>query len=320
MTGRGFEIAMVLAAGRGERMRPLTSALPKPALPMPDGPVVASALRAAATSGIGRVVVNACHLADRMADALAEVVINGVEIVLSFEDELMGSAGGLALARDRGLLGELGSVLVLNGDCALGLDLAGFAEHHFASGNLVTLALLPHLDPTRWSRVVLNAGGLVTEINPPGNPGPLEVPLLYPGVMAVRRQALDALPATPGEIPPTLWGPARSQMKLGGLVVAGHWREIGTPTDYLEVMLNRLAGTTVIDSTATVAAGATCENSFIGRGAIISDGAVIRDSVIAEGVVIGERARVRGSVLLGTVRIGADEAVTDAVQAAAASS
>jgi NDP-sugar pyrophosphorylase family protein len=320
MRGYGFEIAMVLAAGRGERMRPLTSVLPKPALPTPDGPVVASALRAAASSGVGRVVVNVCHLAERMADAVAEVVIDGVEIVLSFEDELMGSAGGLALARDRGLLGEMGSVLVLNGDCALGLDLAEFAEHHFASDNLVTLALLPHLDPSRWSRVVLDAGGLVTEIYPPGSPDPLEVPLLYPGVMAVRRQALDALPTSRGEIPPLLWGPARSHMKLGGFVVAGRWREIGTPTDYLEVMLNRLAGTVVIDPTATVASGAACENSFVGRGAIVSDGAVIKDSVVAEGAVIGERATVTGSVLLGAVKIGADQALTDALRAGPASS
>lgn len=301
---------MVLAAGRGERMRPLTSALPKPALPMPDGPVIASAMRLAAASGVGRVVVNVCHLAERMAAAVAELAINGVEIACSFEDELMGSAGGLSLARDRGLLGEAGSVLVMNGDCNLGLDLAGFAEHHLESDNLVTLALLPHLDPTRWSRVVLDAAGLVTEINPPGHPGPLEVPLLYPGVMAVHRNALDALPSAPGEIPETLWSPARSQGRLGGLVVAGHWREVGTPADYLEVMLNRLAGSTFIDPSAEVGRGASIENSFVGRDAVIGEGAAVKDSVVAEGAEIGGGAQVKASVLLGAIEIAPSEAVT----------
>jgi NDP-sugar pyrophosphorylase family protein len=319
MTGRSFETAMVLAAGRGERMRPLTSILPKPALPMPDGPVVASALRLAAASGVNRVVVNVSHLAERMAEAVAEVTIDGIEVALSFEEELMGTAGGLALARDRGLLGDTGSVLVMNGDCALGLELAGFAEHHFTKANLVTLALLPHLDPERWSRVVLDADGLVSEINPPGRSDPPEVPLLYPGVMAVHRDALDTLPPTQGEIPAVLWDPARSAGRLGGLLVAGHWREVGTPADYLEVMLIRLAGTAVIDPSATVATGVVCKNSFVGREAVILDGAVIKDSVVAEGVVIGESGTVTHSVLFGAVNVGPDEVVIDAVRAAPAS-
>jgi mannose-1-phosphate guanylyltransferase len=310
---------MVLAAGRGERMRPLSSVLPKPALPLPDGPVVTSALRLAAATGVGRVVVNACHLAARMADAVAEAAIDGIEIVLSFEDELMGTAGGLALARDRGLLGESGSVLVMNGDCALGLDVIRVVEHHLANDNLVTLALLPHLDPTRWSRVVLDAGGLVTTINPPGEPEPLEVPLLYPGLMVVHRDALDGLPAEFGEIPAALWKPARAKGRLGGLVVAGHWREVGTPTDYLEVILDRLAGTEIIDPSAEVDHEASIVNSYVGRDAVIDDGAVVEDSVVAEGAKIGARAHISHSILFGDVRVGCGEAVSNSVQAEPAS-
>jgi mannose-1-phosphate guanylyltransferase len=317
MTARGFEIAMVLAAGRGQRMQPLTSVLPKPALPMPDGPVVASALRLAATAGAQRIVINACHLAGRMADAVAEVEVDGVEIVLSFEEQLMGTAGGLATARDRGMLGTEGSVLVINGDCVLSLDLRRFADHHSANNHLVTLALLPHLDPEKWSRVELDADGLVTGFNPPGRPEAIEVPLLYPGVMAVHREALDSLPgATPGDVPTALWNRARSRGKLGGLVVAGHWREVGTPADYLDVMLLRLAGTSMIHPSAANNSAAKIENSFIGRRAVVSEGAVVEDSVIAEGAVIAEKATVRRSVLLGDVRAGPGEVVVNGVRAA----
>ena len=317
MTACVFKTAMVLAAGLGERMRPLTSVLPKPALPMPDGPVVASALRLAASAGATRIVVNVSHLAEQMAEAVSEVTIDGVEIALSFEDELMGTAGGLAVARDRGLLGNEDSVLVINGDGALGLDLEGFTEHHLARGDLVTLALLPHLDPRRWSRVVLDVDERVTEIHPPGRPDPLEVPFLYPGVMAVNRDALDALPATPGEIPVALWTPAQKERRLGGLVVAGHWREIGTPTDYLEVMLLRLVGTTWTHPSAKVSAGASIRNSLVGRGTVVSDRAVIEDSVVAEGVIVGEGARVTRSVLLGTVEVSPSEIVVEDIRAAA---
>ena len=317
MTACVFKTAMVLAAGLGQRMRPLTSVLPKPALPMPDGPVVASALRLAASAGVSRIVVNVSHLAEQMAEAVSEVAIGGVEIALSFEDELMGTAGGLAVARDRGLLGSEDSVLVINGDGALGLDLDGFAESHLARSDLVTLALLPHLDPERWSRVVLDVDERVTKIHPPGRPEPLEVPFLYPGVMAVHREALDALPATPGEIPNALWGPAQKERRLGAMVVAGHWREVGSPTDYLEVMLLRLAGTTWIHPSADVSAGASIRNSFVGHGTVVSDRAVIEESVVAEGVSVGEGARVTRSVLLGTVEVFPSENVVEDIRATA---
>ena len=300
---------MILAAGLGKRMRPLTSVLPKPALPMTDGPVVASALKLAASMGATRIVVNISHLAEQMAEAVSEVVIGGVEIAISFEDELMGTAGGLALARDRGLLGNENSVLVINGDGALGLNLQGFAEHHLTRGNLVTLALLPHLDPERWSRVVIDGDDRVTEVHPPGRVGPTEVPFLYPGVMAVHRNALNALPVTPGEIPLALWNPAQEERRLGGLVVAGHWREIGTPKDYLEVMLLRLAGTNWIHPSAKISASASIRNSFIGRGTTISDQAVVAESVVVENALVGEGALVTRSVLLGAVEVAANENV-----------
>jgi mannose-1-phosphate guanylyltransferase len=319
MTTRPFETAMILAAGLGERMWPLTSVLPKPALPLPDGPVVASAMRSAASTGASRIVINACHLAEQMAEAVSTVEIGGVEIVVSFEDELMGTAGGLAFARDRGLLGENGSVLIINGDGALGLELEGFAEHHFERGNLVTLALLPHLDPQRWSRVVLDANDQVQEILSPGPPETLEVPFLYPGVMAVHRDALDTLPVTPGGIPDVLWRPALMKRKLGGFVVAGHWREVGTPSDYLEVMLLRLAGTAWVDPSAEIGDGTAIRNSFVGRDAVVSDGAVIEDSVVAEGVSVANGARVTGSVLFGAENVRQGEVVIDEVRAKAPS-
>jgi NDP-sugar pyrophosphorylase family protein len=215
------------------------------------------------------------------------------------------------------LLGDEGSVLVVNGDCVLSLDLRGFAEHHLASDHLVTLALLPHLDPEKWSRVELDANGFVSDFNPPGQPEPLEVPFLYPGVMAVHRDALDALPAaTPGDIPTVLWDPVRAQGRLGGLVVAGHWREVGTPTDYLDVMLLRLAGASVIDPSASIGSAAKIENAFIGREVVVADEATVEDSVIAESAVIGKHVTVRGSVLLGGVIADPGEAIIDTVRVA----
>jgi mannose-1-phosphate guanylyltransferase len=310
-----IKIAMVLAAGRGERMQPLSSVVPKPALALPDGPVIASSMRLAAHAGVDRIVVNTWHLAEKMAAAVAKVAVDGIEIVLSPETELMGTAGGLALARERGLLGQEGPVLVLNGDSVAGLDLDALIERHLGTEDSVTLALLPHLDPGRWSRVVLDADGRVAGIHAPGCPDPSEAPFLYPGVMAVSRAALEGLPTTPGDIPQILWKPAREIQRLGGIVVAGHWREVGTPEDYLAIMSLRLAGNTAVHPTASVDSSASLATSFVGPDVTIEGGAEIEASILAEGAVVRRGARVENSVLMGKIEVGPDETVIDEVRA-----
>ena len=138
MSDRSATVAMVLAAGRGVRMRPLSDVLPKPALPLPEGPVVSAAVCQAAAAGIRRIVVNLWHLPELMAEALRRITPLEAEIRLSPEPELMGTAGGLALARDRGLLGDRGPVVVFNGDSLLQLSLEPLLERFASSRDLVT--------------------------------------------------------------------------------------------------------------------------------------------------------------------------------------
>ena len=302
---------MVLAAGRGERMRPLSDVLPKPALPLPDGPVVSSALRVAAAAGACRVTVNLWHLAEPMERALRRLELPGVTIATSREETLMGTAGGLALARDRGLLGRDGPVLVINGDCLLSLELEALLERCATGDDLVTLALMPHPDPDRWSRVVLGEAGTVTAMLPPGEPAPGEAPFLYPGVMVVSREALDALPVQPLATPEALWEPARAAGRLGGVVVRGRWREVGTPAGYLEAALDRLGGHSAVDPTASIDPAATVRSTFVGARAGVAAGAVVEESVLACGAAVGAGARVVRSVVLGPVAIAEGEVVVD---------
>lgn len=307
--------AMVLAAGRGERMRPLSDFVPKPALPLVHRPVIASALRLVAETGARTIVVNTCHLADAMEDALVEVELD-TEIFVSRESCLMGTAGGIALARDRDLLGDRGPVLIVNGDGLLNLNLNPLFDRMAGSNDRISLALLPHLDPHRWSRVILDHAGGVSSIKRPGSPEPGEVPLLYPGVMLVSREALNDLPAGPGAVPERLWGPALAEQRLSGVVVSGHWREVGTPSDYLEVVLGQLnGGDAAVHPSAHVHPSASIGSALIGRGTRIEEGAVVGEAVIAEGATVAGHARVVRSVLLGPVATQPCEVVTDEFRA-----
>lgn len=308
---------MVLAAGRGERMRPLSDAVPKPALMLPDGPVVSSAVRLAVEAGCRRVVVNAWHLADRLEAAVTtSSQPPGIEIRISHEDRLMGSGGGLALARDRGLLGDHGPLLVVNGDGLLNLPLDPLLERHAAADDLVTLGLLPHLDPARWSRVLLGDDGLVTDILAPGRPAASEAPFLYPGVMVVARSALESLDTRPLGVGEGLWAPARAIGRLGGVVVSGHWREVGTPADYLDAALRQLDGAPRVHSSAQVHPDASLGAAFVGPNATVEAETVLGDAVVAEGAAVRHGARIIRSVLLGAVEAAAGESVIDEFRAA----
>ena len=291
--------AMVLAAGRGERMRPLSGVLPKPALPLLHQPVIASGIRLAEASGAARVVVNTWHLAELMQAKLGEIEHPAPTIAISRETELMGTAGGIALARDRGLLGDGGPVLVINGDGLLNLDLEPLFRRVETSDDLVTLALIPHPDPRRWSCISLDRHGLVSSIRRPGAAAAGELSFLYPGVMLITREALSRLPAGPGDTPDRLWGPALAEGRLGGVVVNGRWREIGTPSDYLETVLELVNQSTVRHPSAAVDAAARLRSSLIGWNAVVEAGAVVEKSVVAEGATVRSDAHVLRSVLLG---------------------
>ncbi len=306
--------AMVLAAGRGTRMEPLTRALPKPALPLLDRPLVAWAVEQAEAAGAPRVVVNTWYLAPLLEAAL-EGLEAGVPLAISREHELMDTAGGIALARDRGLLGSDGPVLVLNGDGLYGLELAPVLARHLESGADVTLVLLPHLDPGRWARVELDRDGRVVAIRPPGPPESGEVPLLYPGAMVVSRRALESLPGEPGGIPERLWRPAMEAGRMDGVVVAGHWREVGTPSAYLEAVLGRLGDRSWVAPEARVEPDAVVGRSAVGARCRVASGAVVAESVLAGGAVVERGARVIRSVLLGPVRVPAGRTVTGALLA-----
>ncbi len=301
---------MVLAAGRGERMRPLSEVCAKPALPLPGGPVLGWGMRAAAAHS-ERIVVNAWHLPQTVEAAVRSVGLPGVEVAMSVETERMGTAGALALARHRGLLGAGSSpVLVINGDGVVDLDLGPLIDRHQDRGDLVTLALLPHPDPTSWARVDVDEEGRVRGFLAPGDSAGPQRGDLYPGVMLVARRLVEELRTEPAETADALWRPALEQALLGAVRVTGSWREVGTPKAYLEAVLALLGAGSDIDPTALVDPGAEVTGSLVGAGSRVAAGARVTRSVVAVGARVGADATVQDSVVLGEVAIPPGERVS----------
>jgi mannose-1-phosphate guanylyltransferase len=146
--------ALVLSAGYGERLRPLTEKIPKPLLEVGGRPLIHYPLLMLKHAGITEVAVNVHHLADQIESALGRGETLGLTITYSPEPLLLGTGGPLLALRD--YFGHEPFVL-LNCDTIMGLDLASMIEFHHDRGALATFALRDGGDPDAYSRIEIDS-------------------------------------------------------------------------------------------------------------------------------------------------------------------
>lgn len=290
-------IGMLLAAGRGDRMEPLSSWVPKPALDVLGRPLLASSLDHLRRAGCTRVVVNLHRHPEAVAAAVRQEAGPGLAVGFSRESRLLGGAGGVAAARE--LLGP-GDVLVANADTWIDLDLSSVLA---GADDEIVLALLPHPNPTRWGGVVLNRDGRVERIFQAGG-APPDGGLLFTGFQRVGAAVVAALPPPPCEWAP-VWDGLRLDGRLRGVVVSGTFREAGTPAAYHRLVTDLLAGASWVHPHATVALSAELVASAVGAGCRVDGSARVEASVLTGATRVAAGARVTGSVVVGaTVAAG----------------
>jgi mannose-1-phosphate guanylyltransferase len=240
MTG---EVAgMVLCAGLGTRLRPLTFRLPKPAVPVCGLPLVRYAFALLAGAGARRVVVNTHHLADRMADvARTSAAAVGLDLDISKEPVIAGTGGALREAR-RALAGA-DLILLVNGDILFDVDLAAAIAAHRASGALATMVLMRMPPGASYASVETDAGGAVRRIAGCYGPGGEGLtPWHFTGVHVLSQAVLDRVPAEPFEVDVNrhVYPPLMADGLVRGHVVGGYWNDLGTPGRYLAANLDVL--------------------------------------------------------------------------------
>jgi NDP-sugar pyrophosphorylase family protein len=285
---------MLLAAGRGERMEPLSSVVPKPALEVLGRPLLASALENLLRTGCTEIVVN-LHRHPRQVAAAARGVSQG-KVSFSWEPELLGGAGGVAAARP--LLGD-GAVLVGNADTWGELDLTPIVAE--LEDDVAVLGLVQHPDPRRWTSVVLNGDGCVSEFLPPGATSRREC-FLFTGFQILGHHVVAGLPEPPCEMG-TVWKTLRRDGRLRGVVVRGTWHEAGTPASYRELVIGLLGGDTWVHSDAMVEKGAHIEWSAIGAGCRVAAGATLSGCVVTAGASVDGESTLTDCVLAGGVKM-----------------
>ena len=214
--------AMILAAGRGERMRPLTLARPKPLLEAGGAPLIVHHLRALAAAGFEDVVINLSWLGIQVREALGDGSRYGLRIHYSDEGpEPLETGGGIFRALP--LLGE-GPFLVLNGDVWTDLDWAGLRER-LAHGDLAHLVLVPNPAHNPRGDFVLERGRIVEREGER---------LTFSGAGVYRAALFDGCTDGVFKLAPLLRAAARAG-RVSGELHEGAWLDIGTPERLAEL-------------------------------------------------------------------------------------
>ncbi|WP_411684642.1 N-acetylmuramate alpha-1-phosphate uridylyltransferase MurU [Aeromonas caviae] len=219
--------AMILAAGRGERMRPLTDLLPKPLLAAGGKPLIVHHIEKLKAAGVTNLVINHAWLGHKLVAALGDGSALGVSIHWSAEESALETAGGIVQALP--LLG-CEPFLVINGDTWLDLDYRALVNQPLGD-DLAHLWLVPNPPQHPQGDFSLQAGRV------------LDTPALtFSGVGLYHPAAFAGLPCGARKLAPLLrdW---MVQGRVGGSLLAGEWRDIGTVDRLRELDEQLLAGT-----------------------------------------------------------------------------
>jgi len=291
---------MLLAAGLGERMRPLTTSVPKPAVPVLGRPIGFQALRLLARAGVGRLTVNLHHLGERVREALGNADDVGCESLdWTVEPEILGTGGGIRNAADH-LRGE-GTFVVRNADFLADVDLGEALDAHRRSGRPATLVLTPIRPP--YTPIEIDRERRITRIGARSVPGSTGsgAEFLFTGLHLLEEEILDRIPARDrSEIVRDVYLDLMEEGRLGAWVHEGFWHEFGSPEGYLEGSLSLLA---LDEATRGRAADADpvrilgAARVAVGAGADFHAGVDLRG-----GVALGFATRVaEGTVLQDTI-------------------
>lgn len=281
--------ALVLAAGIGTRLRPLTDARAKPAVPVAGTPLIARILRRLAQAGVRDVVLNLHYLPETIAAAVGEGRDLGVAVRYSWEHPVLGSAGGPRHAQP--LLAS-DPYLLINGDTWPTVDLRALWDHHHAHHALVTMTLVPNPAPERFGGVLLDEDGWVTGFCRRGDPR-RSYHFMFAQVIAhdVFADLPDGQPAESVlEVYPKML--ATRPRTIRGYVCDAPFVEIGAPADYLI-------------ANAAIAADEGVDPYAPGRRCLIASSARVTRSILWDDVVVGEDAVVDECILADGVRVPA---------------
>lgn len=334
--------AMILAAGKGTRVRPLTQVLPKPMIPILGKPVMEYLVEELARHGFDQIMVNTSHLAPTIENYFNDGRRWGVEIGYSFEGLIkdgdvvaqpVGSAGGMRRIQDFGGFFD-DTFLVVCGDALIDLDLTTVVRRHWQSGAVASLVAM-HVDPSQvpnYGVVVCDDNGRITGFQEKPSVEEAKSDLVNTGIYIFEPSVLDLVPSSVEyDIGSQLFPAILSAgLPFHAIDLPFNWIDIGRLSDYWEANQRLMTGqlNQVRMPGTEVYPGVWCGLNvkvdwehvriegplYIGAGSLIQAGAeILGPTWIGHGCVIEGGAKVRRSILFEYSRLGPRADVDEAV-------
>jgi NDP-sugar pyrophosphorylase family protein len=276
--------ALILAAGLGTRLRPLTNVRAKPAIPVGGEPLIRRIVRWLAGHQVTDIVVNLHHRPETIAAVLGDGFDLGARVRYSWEQPaVLGSAGG-----PRRALPILGAdtFYIVNGDTLTDLDLSALGRSHLASGATVTLALTPNHHPDRYGGVRLNEEGAVVGFAPKGHAA--RGSFHFIGVQAASASVFRPLPdnepsATVGGLYDRAIADAPGSIR--GFICDASFHDIGTVADYVATSraISPHASGTIAWDDVQVDPAAALDDCIVTDGVRVPAGARYRRQILFRG-------------------------------------
>ena len=286
--------ALVLTAGLATRLRPLSFVRAKAALPVGDQAIVQRILRWLARCGVTDAVLNLHHLPHTITSIVGDGSADGVRVRYSWEMPVLGSAGG-----PRRALSLLGSspFLIVNGDTLTNVDVHALVNAHRTAGAMVTMAVIPNVEPHKYGGVVVEAGGAVSEFATAARTDAVRGTYHFVGVQVANADVFahlrDDVPSdSVKEVYPALISARPGSVRA--FVTEAEFFDIGTPLDYLNTCLHFGSRIPPLDKLGAPRGS---------RGA--DPGSRFEECVLWDDVEVHETARLRRCVVTDGVHIPA---------------
>ena len=313
--------ALILAGGKGTRLRPLTVYTPKPIVPVLNKPFLLYQIEILRRAGIKDITLSLSYQPDKIEHLLGDGSEYGVNLRFVTEPSPMGTGGAYKFAAET--IRE--TTIVFNGDILTDLDISEVIKLHKEKKSEATLTLVPVENPSAYGLVETDAEGNILRFRE--KPKPEEIDTLTTnnvnaGIYILEPEILDLIPK--GEncsFEYNVFPDILSNQKpfYAFIMKSQYWRDIGTPTSYLEVhhdFLNgKIKGFEIEKSTnADIATAAIVDkNSIIGDECVIKPNARIINSILGAGVHVEEKATIENSVVWAHTRVSSATEIRGAI-------
>ena len=313
--------ALILAGGKGTRLRPLTVYTPKPIVPILNRPLLQYQLEILRRAGITDITLSLSYQPDKIEDVLGDGSDLGVSLRFLTESSPMGTAGAYKFAA--GSIRE--TTVVFNGDILTDVDVAKVVETHRSNKAEATILLAPVEDPSKFGVVEFGKKGEVLRfLEKPSRAvlAELKTKTINAGLYVLEPGVLDLIPAAENcsfeyDVFPSII--ENGHPFFAHILTHEYWRDVGTPASYLSAHHDFLSGRIkpffdLEDSISDIATTASVDKaSVIGEGCVIKPNANITNSVLGPGVHVDEKASIANSVIWAHTRISSAAEIDGAV-------